>query len=54
MRCAVPTSSRVYPTWHRFILLFLYNQYYTTPKEELPDSLVLLAGPYPGRTSMSC
>ena len=47
MRCAVPTSSSVYPTWHMFIL---NNQYYTTPKEEPLDSLVLLAGLYPGRT----
>ena len=51
MTCAVPTSSKVYPAWHMFIL---YNQYYTTPKEEPPNSLVLLAGRYPGRTSMSC
>ena len=51
MTCVVPTSSRVYPTWHNFIL---YNPYYTTPKEEPPDSLVILAGPYLGRTSMSC
>ena len=29
-------------------------QYCTTPKEEPPDSLVLLAGRYPSRTSMSC
>ena len=51
MRCGVPTSSRVYLTRHKFIL---YNQYYTTPKEGPPNSLVLLGGPYPGRTSMSC
>ena len=51
MRCEVPPGSMVSLTWHRFIL---YNQYYTTPKEEPPDSLVLLVGPYPGRTSMSC
>ena len=51
MTCAVPTSSWEYPTWQRCIL---YNQCYTTRKEEPPDSLVLLAGRYPGRTSMSC
>ena len=43
MRCGVPTSSRVYLIWHKFIS---YNQYYTTPKEEPADSLVLWGGSY--------
>ena len=51
MTGAVPTSSKEHLTWQTFIL---YNQYHKTRKEEPPYSLVLLAGRYPGRTSMSC